>query len=90
MSSAVISTTFGADELARLGEALAADGLADHELAVRRFVGAARRAGLSSPALDVVADSSVVEPVRLRAFGHAAVQYVRRGRLAPAPHTRAA
>lgn len=80
----------GADDVARLGEALEADGIAAHELAVRRFVAAARRLGVSSPALDVLADPAVVEPVRLRAFGRASVQYVRRLAVpTPAP-TRAA
>lgn len=85
MTTATLSVTFATDELARLGEALAVDGLADHELAVRRFVGAARRAGLSSAALAVLADTSVIEPVRLRAFGRAAAQYVRQGAPAPTP-----
>lgn len=72
------TTALGADELARLGEALDAHGVDAHELAIRRFVAAARNAGLRTSLLDLVADPAITEPVRLRAFGHAAVQYAAR------------
>lgn len=88
MTSAAFSpvTAFGADDLARLGEALDAHGVAAHELTLRRFIAAARNAGLCSPALEVLADPATIEPVRLRAFGRASMQYA--ARCAPRPRTR--
>jgi len=60
-------TTFE-QQLARLGEAIAADGLAGHEAEVAAVVARARRGRAALTATDVLADRSAATVVRERAF----------------------
>jgi hypothetical protein len=64
-------------ELFALAWDLDARGFAGQEAAVRRVVRAARARGLSSVALDVLADPTEPAVARLRAFGNVAAALAR-------------
>ncbi len=59
-------------DLADLAWALESDGIAGHEVSIRQVVRRARAAGMSSVAVDILADPSEPEVARLRAFGQVA------------------
>lgn len=60
---------YSSEELNRLAWAIDADGLLRHQAEAAQVVDQARRVGVSTPMLDVLADETVPAPVRERAFG---------------------
>jgi hypothetical protein len=60
------------NDLADLAWALESDGIGRHEVSVRQVVRWARAAGVSSVAVDILADPREPEVARLRAFGQVA------------------
>ena len=59
-------------DLTDLAWALESDGIRGHEVSIRQVVRSARAAGVSSVAVDILADPSEPEVARLRAFGQVA------------------